>query len=113
MIIVMGYMQVQPEHLAQFKRRLAQHCALVAQFDGCAQYSFSEDMAEPGKIWVAERWRDRAAQAAHMAGDHMAAFNMLMKYMPLISAQIESYETDDLGQWLIRAGPGVPKLATG
>jgi quinol monooxygenase YgiN len=113
MIIVIGYMQVRPEHLEQLKHRLGAHCTLVQQFDGCVQYSLAEDIAEPGKIWVAERWRDRTAQAAHMAGDHMAAFNMMMKYMPLISAQIESYETDDAGQWIIRAGPGVPKLSTG
>lgn len=78
--------------------------AHVQLLDRCLQYSLSEDPGVPGLIWVAERWRDREAQAAHMAGDHMGQFNQFMKHMPINAAHIASYEIEGEGQWLMRVG---------
>jgi quinol monooxygenase YgiN len=104
MIIVQGFMRVEPEHLQQYKRRLVLHSAQVQLLDGCLQYSLSEDPGIPGLVWVSERWRDKAAQAAHMVGDHMAAFNQFMKHMPISAAHVASYEVQGEGQWLMRVG---------
>lgn len=104
MIIVQGFLKVQPEDFAQYKRRIVLHTATVQLLDGCLQYSMAEDPGIPGLIWVSERWRDRAAQAAHMAGDHMGEFNQFMKHMPVSAAHIAAYEVEGQGQWLIRLG---------
>jgi quinol monooxygenase YgiN len=104
MIIVQGFMKVQPEDFAQYKRRIVLHMAHVQLLDGCLQYSLSEDPGIPGLIWVAERWRDKEAQAAHMAGDHMGQLNQFMKHMPASAAHIASYEVAGDGQWLMRVG---------
>lgn len=104
MIIVQGFLKVQPEDFAQYKRRIVLHTAMVQMIDGCLQYSLSEDPGIPGLLWVSERWRDREAQAAHMAGEHMGDFNMFMKHMPVIAAHIASYEVEGEGQWLMRVG---------
>ncbi len=104
MIIVQGHFRVCPEKFALYRRRVADHAALVAVLDGCLQYSISEDPGEPGLLWVGERWRDKAAQAAHMAGDHMAVFNGFMKHLTLKSADIAAYTCDSEGQWMMRAG---------
>ena len=104
MIIVQGFMKVLPEDFAQYKRRIVLHMAHVQMLDGCLQYSLSEDAGIPGLIWVAERWRDKEAQAAHMAGDHMGQFNQFMKHMPISAAHIASYELEGEGNWLMRVG---------
>jgi quinol monooxygenase YgiN len=104
MIIVQGFMKVLPEDFAQYKRRIVLHMAHVQMLDGCLQYSLSEDPGIPGLIWVAERWRDKASQAAHMAGDHMGQFNQFMKHMPISAAHIASYELERDGDWLMRVG---------
>jgi quinol monooxygenase YgiN len=104
MIIVQGYLRVAPEKFALYARRIATHAGLAAASDGCLQYSLAEDPGEPGLIWVGERWRDKAAQAAHLASDHMAEFNGFMKHMGLISANIAAYECEGDGQWLMRVG---------
>ena len=104
MIIVQGFMKVLPEDFAQDKRRIVLHMAHVQMLDGCLQYSLSEDAGIPGLIWVAERWRDKEAQAAHMAGDHMGQFNQFMKHMPISAAHIASYELEGEGNWLMRVG---------
>ncbi len=59
-------------------------------------------MGDPGLWWISERWRDKPAQAAHMAGEHMARLNMMMKHVKLAEARVEQYETDDPGKWVIR-----------
>lgn len=97
-------MKVQPEDFAQYRRRIALHCAHIHSLDGCLQYSLSEDPGIPGLIWVGERWRDKASQAAHLAGDHMGRFNEFMKHMPISAAHIATYELEGEGQWLMRVG---------
>jgi quinol monooxygenase YgiN len=104
MIIVQGFIKVQPEDFAQYKRRIVLHSSQVQLLDGCLQYSLSEDPGVPGLIWVSERWRDKAAQAAHSAGDHMGEFNQFMKHMPISAAHIACYEVPGEGQWLMRVG---------
>ena len=104
MIIVQGFMRVLPEDFAQYKRRIVLHMAQVQMIDGCLQYSLSEDPGIPGLIWVAERWRDKPSQAAHLAGDHMGQFNQFMKHMPISAAHIASYELEGEGSWLMRVG---------
>ena len=102
MIIVQGYLQVLPEKFVLYRARIAIHIAHIAALDGCLQYSISQDPGVPGKLWVSERWRDKAAQAAHMAGNHMAEFNNFMRHMELKSAHIAAYEVVDNGTWLMR-----------
>ena len=104
MIIVQGFMKVQPGDFAQYKKRIVLHAAHVQTLEGCLQYSLSEDPGIPGLIWVAERWRDKQAQAAHLAGDHMGRFNEFMKHMPISAAHIAAYECEGDGQWLMRVG---------
>jgi quinol monooxygenase YgiN len=102
MIIVMGHIRVRPEDTETFRRRLSEHAETVRGFDGCLHYAFSTDMGDPGLWLVSERWRDKPAQAAHMAGEHMARLNMMMKHVKIAEARIESFETDDKGTWVIR-----------
>lgn len=104
MIIVQGFMKVQPEDYALYKKRLVLHSAHVQMLDGCSQYSLAEDPGLPGLIWVSERWMDKASQAAHLAGDHMGRFNEFMKHMPISAAHIACYECEGDGQWLMRVG---------
>jgi quinol monooxygenase YgiN len=104
MIIVQGFLKVQPDDFAQYKKRIVLHNAQVQLTDGCLQYSMAEDPGVPGLIWVSERWRDREAQAAHMVSDTMGAFNQFMKHMPISAAHIASYDVDGAGRWLMRVG---------
>ncbi len=102
MIIVMGHIRVRPEDTETFRRRLGEHADIVRNFSGCLHYAIATDMADPGLWWVSERWQDQAAQAEHMAGDHMARFNMMMKHVKISEARIERFETEDTGKWIIR-----------
>ena len=42
--------------------------------DGCLDYAFAGDLADPDTLILFERWRDRAALDAHGKSEHMAEF---------------------------------------
>ena len=63
--------------------------------DGCLDYTFARDLADPDTLVVYERWRDRAALAAHGISDHMADFQKAMRENPPASRDLRMYETDE------------------
>ncbi|TGT46182.1 putative quinol monooxygenase [Mesorhizobium sp. M8A.F.Ca.ET.165.01.1.1] len=40
--------------------------------DGCLEYSYAQDVLDPGLIRVTEVWRDRPALDAHFRSPHIA-----------------------------------------
>lgn len=42
--------------------------------DGCEAYTFSADLADPGRLHVTEQWASQEAVDAHMASAHLAEF---------------------------------------
>ena len=63
--------------------------------DGCLDYTFARDLADPDTLVLFERWRDRDALAAHGASAHMAEFQKIMAANPPASRELRIYETDD------------------
>ncbi|QYJ08240.1 putative quinol monooxygenase [Qipengyuania flava] len=63
--------------------------------DGCLDYSFASDLADPDTLVLFERWRDQAALEAHGKSAHMAEFQKVMAANPPKSRDLRIYETDD------------------
>ena len=42
--------------------------------DGCEEYSYAQDVLDPGLIHVKEMWSDQAALDRHFASEHIAAW---------------------------------------
>ena len=63
--------------------------------DGCLDYTFARDLADPDTLVLFERWRDRDALAAHGASAHMAEFQKVMAANPPASRELRIYETDE------------------
>ena len=63
--------------------------------DGCLDYTFARNLADPDTLVLFERWRDRSALEAHMQSAHMAEFQAVMAANPPASRDIRIYETDD------------------
>lgn len=63
--------------------------------DGCLDYSFARDLADPRTLVVFERWRDEAALAAHGTSPHMAEFLKVMAANPPVSRELRIYQTDE------------------
>ena len=63
--------------------------------DGCLDYAFAADIADPDTLVLFERWRDSEALAAHGRTEHMAQFQKVMAANPPASRDLRVYETDD------------------
>ena len=63
--------------------------------DGCIDYAFASDLADPDTLILFERWRDQAALDAHGKSDHMAAFQEFMGANPPEASDLRIYDTDE------------------
>ena len=63
--------------------------------DGCLDYAFATDLADPDTLVLFERWRDKDALDAHGKSAHMAEFQQVMAANPPASRELRMYETDE------------------
>ena len=74
MLIIEGWIQFgagEIERLAEVGRTMI---AETLKEPGCLEYAFAQDLADPCRLRISERWVDEAALAAHFASPHMAVF---------------------------------------
>ncbi|MFM9852416.1 MAG: putative quinol monooxygenase [Sphingomonadaceae bacterium] len=103
-VIVMGYMRVREGDVDRLRSAIAALTLAARTQDGCEHYSLSQDVTDPSVLRVSERWRDRAAQAMHMVGDHMVTFNLDMRRGKIVEADINVYDSDGGMKKLIYVG---------
>lgn len=96
MIIVTGYLDVRPDDVARLRAPVAAQVAAARGFDGCLDYSFATDILAPATLRIAERWRTRAIQSAHMISDHMVDFNVAMRAARVSRGVLEAYEAGSI-----------------
>ena len=92
MILVTGHLQLRPGDIDRLGPALASQIAATRAFDGCFCYALGRDVDAPDRLRIAERWRDRAAHAAHLIGDHMAEFNIAMRAARVSSGELDAYD---------------------
>ena len=59
---------------------------------GCIDYSYSEDVLDPGLIRVSELWESREALAVHFKSEHMAVWAEERAGLGLSGRQIRAYD---------------------
>lgn len=70
-LIVAGTVRISADRCEAFRPHMAEMMAATRAEDGCIEYAFSFDAADPGLIRVFEIWRDAQALAAHGQAEHM------------------------------------------
>lgn len=73
-LVVAGTFRIPPQNLEAFRPHMQAMLQASRAEDGCLEYSYAEDVAEPGLIRVFELWRDQAALDAHLQTAHIAAW---------------------------------------
>lgn len=94
-VIIAGTVRVPPENLARFRPNMLAMLAASRAEDGCLEYSYAEDVAEPGLIRVFEAWRDQAAIEAHFKTDHMATWRAAWPSFGVSDRRLFAYEVAD------------------
>src|SRR5690606_24220800 len=71
-ILLAGTYRVPPAQFAAFRPHMLAMIAASRAEDGCLQYAYAEDVAEPGLIRVFEAWESQQALDAQAQSPHMA-----------------------------------------
>ena len=69
-VILAGTVRFPPEKLPAARLAMLEMMRLSRAEDGCIDYVYSEDLAEPGLVHVFEIWRDEAALHGHHTAPH-------------------------------------------
>ena len=73
-VVLAGTVRFPPDRLVEARGRMLEMMRLSRAEDGCIEYVYSEDLAEPGLIHVFEIWRDEAALNGHHIAPHFLAW---------------------------------------
>ena len=74
MIIIAGEVSIQPEKREEALVVVQRYAAISQAEDGCLHYQFYSDLADPGTLFIFEKWASEEALAAHGSSDDMAWF---------------------------------------
>lgn len=78
MIVVTGYITINPDMRAEVEAAVATLVPLTLAEEGCAQYSYAADLLDPNRINIIEQWETDEAMTAHMGTTHLADFMGVM-----------------------------------
>ncbi|MCW2412892.1 MULTISPECIES: putative quinol monooxygenase [unclassified Sphingobium] len=92
MLILAGTVRLPPENLPAARPVIARMVAASRAEPGCIAYSFAEDLEEPGLLRIFEVFRDREAQQAHAASQHMKDWRATWEDLDIGDKQITHYE---------------------
>lgn len=91
-LVIAGTIRVSPERLDAFRPHMLAMLGASRAEDGCLEYSYAEDVAEPGLIRVFEAWRDQAALDAHFQTPHLAAWRAAWPEFGVSDRRLIAYE---------------------
>jgi quinol monooxygenase YgiN len=74
MLLIVGTVRFPPETLTDARPAMQRMILASRAEPGCIDYSYAEDILDPGLIHVNEAWRDEACFAAHAASDHLKSW---------------------------------------
>ena len=72
MILIVGTIRIAPERLAEAMSAMRKVIAASRKEVGCLDYSYAEDILDPGLIRISERWESQAAFDEHFVSGHIA-----------------------------------------
>nr|WP_166179142.1 putative quinol monooxygenase [Altererythrobacter segetis] len=95
MILVSGHFRLPPERIAEARPAMAKAIAASRAEPGCRDYSYAEDMAEPGLFRVHEEWDSREALEVHFAAAHMKEWQSVRETLGFHDRQVLAYEVGE------------------
>ncbi len=72
MLVIIGTIRLPPERLDEARPAMQRMISGSRAEAGCIDYSYAQDVLDPGLIHVTEVWSDRAALDAHFHSPHIA-----------------------------------------
>jgi quinol monooxygenase YgiN len=94
MLIITGTFRLSAESLDSARPAMVAMVQASRAEPGCIQYSYGEDVLEPGLIRVTEHWADRASLEAHWAAPHIRAWRGAWGELGIGERDLTLFEAD-------------------
>jgi len=91
-VIVAGRVRVPPENLEAFRPQMLAMLKATRAEDSCIEYSYAQDVADPGLIRVFEVWRDQRALDAHFKASHLDAWRAVWPKFGVSERRLFAYD---------------------
>jgi quinol monooxygenase YgiN len=96
MIVINAAMQVDAETIAAMKDAIPKMETASLAEEGCRDYCFSQELSNPTKMRITERWESMEALAAHFQTPHMAEFQQAMAANPPQGMELFCYDAKEV-----------------
>lgn len=74
LILIAGFLRYPPGGIHRLRDEMHRVVEATRLEDGCINYDFAVDIADPTRLIVFERWRDQEALDGHVRSPHLAAW---------------------------------------
>jgi len=95
MLLIVGTIRLPPENLAAARPVMKRMVEGSLSENGCAEYSYAEDVLEPELIHVKEMWQDQAALDCHFKTAHLAEWRAAWPELGIHDRNLRSYEVGE------------------
>jgi len=95
MLLIVGTIRLPAEYLADARPIMRAMVENSRAEDGCVEYSYAEDVLDPGLIHVTELWRDQATLDRHFASDHLARWRASWPALGIGDRDLQVYEVGE------------------
>ena len=97
MLIVAGEIEIDPANRETAVAAALEMMEATRREPGCLSYTFSADLAHPGRFRIFEEWKSQAALDEHFASPHMAAFQARVAGLGVKGMKVQKYEVASVG----------------
>ena len=98
MLLIVGTIRLPPGKLPDARLPMRRMVENSRAEDGCEEYSYAEDLFDPGLIRVTEVWRDQEALDRHFASAHIAVWRATWPGLGIGDRNLRLYKVDEPNQ---------------
>jgi quinol monooxygenase YgiN len=96
MIIIQGFVQLAPGERERFRPAGIEMIGETRKEAGCLEYTFANDIVDPDKVHIVERWESEEALARHFETPHMRKFNGALANAKILKADAKIYSGEEV-----------------
>ena len=95
MLLIVGTVRIPPGSIDTARPAMKRMIAATRAEDGCLDYFYAEDVADPGRIHVIELWRDRDALDRHFGAAHLSEWRDEWPRLGITDRDLRLYEVGE------------------
>lgn len=95
MLLIVGTIRLPAEQVAAARPAMQRMVEASRAEPGCVEYSYAEDLFDPGLVHVKELWRDQASLDVHFASTHIEQWRAVWSALNIGERDLRVYDVGD------------------